>query len=315
MDSMMRLVSDPQALEAAWEREPLLCDGLGSFDDVFSVDLAQQLIAANLPLPWVRLFVGGEPVEPARYARPREPSARGAQLFADADTVLRFVGAGATLALEELQTFSPNISAFAADLARRTGYRVDCTAFLTPAHARGLSPHYDVSSAFIRQVHGAKRWRISEPACRWPARRCRPGDETATRQVLDVTLEEGQSLYIPRGFVHAGETAGCASAHLTIGLHGQTWGELLQSALALAAAECEELREALPPAFSAVNREEFFRERATLLAGVLDKLLWSEVDPGASWTTANRKPAPAGALAAVLASAGQENQHIDGTHR
>jgi lysine-specific demethylase/histidyl-hydroxylase NO66 len=315
MNSIPRLVSDLRALEAAWERQPLLCDGLGGFDDVFSLDLAQQLIASNLPLPWVRLFVGGEPVDPKRYARPREPSARGTQVFADAAAVLRHVGAGATLALEELQTFSPPVAAFAADLARFTGYRVDCTAFLTPAQAKGVSPHYDVASVLLRQVHGAKRWRIYEPARRWPTLEWRPGNEVATRLVLDVTLEEGQSLYIPRGFVHVGETSGRPSAHLTLGLHGQTWADLLQRALADAASEREELREALPPAFSARDREQLFRDRAALLADVLEKLPWPDDGRDDGWANTGRRPPPPGALAVALASTTPETHHEDGTQQ
>jgi hypothetical protein len=304
VDSILRLVSSLDTLGAAWEREPFVSDGLGGFDDVFSVEMAQQLVASNLPLPAVRLFMDGNPVEPERYARPRNPSARGKDLFADPGKVLDYIGRGATLTLEELQNYSPAIAAFAADVEKRTGYRADCTAFLTPAGARGIAPHYDPLSVVIRQVHGAKRWRISQPARRWPTGRFRPGDQVQTTQVLDLTLEEGQSLYLPRGYIHAGETASRSSAHLTIGLHTRTWGDLLLAALATAAPEYEELREMIPPAFSGLDREALASERAALLARAVDKLRWEDVQPGPDWS-ASRRPPHDGALAAVLSDAGR----------
>jgi hypothetical protein len=303
VDSMLRIVSDLTALHAVWEREPLVSDGLGDFGDVFSVEAAQDLIASNLPLSAVRLFLDGKPIESPRYARPRNPSARGSDVFADPHAVLDYVGRGATVALEELQMYSPAIASFAADVERDTGYRADCTGFLTPAGASGVLPHYDALSVVIRQVRGAKRWRISEPAQQWPIRRFQLGDETGTRQVLDVTLEEGQSLYLPRGFIHAGTTQARSSAHLTIGLHGRTWAELLREALAAAADGREELREAVPPAFSPLDREQLLDERARLLAELLAKLRWTDIEPGGVWA-AVRRPPPPGTLGALLSDIG-----------
>ena len=296
---MLRLVSDLTALDAAWERAPLVSDGLGGFDDVFCVETAQDLIASNLPLSAVRLFMDGNAVEPRRYARARNPSARGTERFADPRAVLDYVRRGATVSLEELQMYSPQIAAFGADVERYTGYRADFTAFLTPAGVGGLAPHYDAISAVIRQVRGAKRWRVSEPAQRWPVRRFKSGDETGTRRVLDITLEEGQSLYVPRGFIHAGAAQSRASAHLTIGLHGRTWAELLGEALAAAASGCAELREAVPPAFSPLDREELLDDRARLLAELLAKLRWADIDPGSGWAP-GRLLLAAGALAELL---------------
>jgi hypothetical protein len=296
VDSLARL-ADVRALETVWEREPFVSDGLGDFDDVFCVDSVQEIIAHGLPVGAVRMFRQGKALAPERVARPIDPNARNRPRLADFERMARAVSDGYTLVIDGLQAYSPPAAAFLSSLDRETGYTCDCTAFLTPAHARGADPHADSTSAFLRQVHGRKRWRVSAPAQRWPHRAWRPGD--AATPVLDVTLEAGQCLYIPRGYVHVGDTGDAASVHLAIGLHAPTWGKALQSALAAATLEAEELRECLPPAFGPQRPEELLRDRVEALAARLAKLQWSDVEAAARPVTAPPLPA-CGALAGAL---------------
>ena len=227
MENLLRLVDDIAVLESAWERRPFVSTPRDGFDAVFTVAAAERLLFAGLPLASARLFRDGRPLPSGLIARSGGSGARVRDRQVDGAKVIRHVGDGATLTLEDLQSHSPRIAAFAAALFRETGYEADCTAFLTPPHSRGVDPHYDPVSVFLRQVHGAKRWRISAPAVRWPGRRTgfdAAAVAAAGEPVLDVVLREGQCLYIPRGFVHVGETAGEPSVHLSVSLRAATWG-------------------------------------------------------------------------------------------
>ena len=71
--------------------------------------------------------------------------------------------------------------------------------------------------------------------------------------LLELELKPGDLLYLPRGYVHAANTANGHSAHVTIGITVYTWVELIAE-LANSAKEIAGLRAALPPGFT--TREE-----------------------------------------------------------
>ncbi|MFJ9690876.1 JmjC domain-containing protein [Kitasatospora sp. NPDC101183] len=304
MDSLLRLVDGLPTLQRSWEREPFVSVGLDDFGDVFSLAAAERMIHTGLPLTAVRLFRNGEQLPGDLYRRDRGTSPRSREGLADGGRITELVAHGATLVLEELQTHSPEVSAFAAEVSRATGYEVDSTAFLTPPGARGVKPHFDLLGVFLRQLHGSKRWRVSPPVKRWPNRVQAVDPAEVAPPVLDVVLKEGECLYIPHGFVHVGDTTDEPSLHLTIGLSGVSWEKVLRTLVTAAADHLEELREALPPAFSDLDRDTLYRERIALLAAHLSSLDWSGL-PTATLTP--RQPPAAqvpGSLTSALRRAG-----------
>ena len=65
--------------------------------------------------------------------------------------------------------------------------------------------------------------------------------------VLDSTLQQGDLLYIPRGFVHQATTAAEASAHVTLALEARTWRDVLLEAVEQAALADSIFRQAMCP--------------------------------------------------------------------
>jgi lysine-specific demethylase/histidyl-hydroxylase NO66 len=63
--------------------------------------------------------------------------------------------------------------------------------------------------------------------------------------LLSLQLRAGESLYLPRGFLHQAVSTDEISIHITIGLLCYTWWDLLQEIVA-GAREDSRLREALP---------------------------------------------------------------------
>jgi lysine-specific demethylase/histidyl-hydroxylase NO66 len=293
MDCLLRLVEDPQILEAAWEREPVLTTGLDPLDDVLTLEGVDAMLARGYPLDAVRLVEDGRSVNTASLAAVGRYGRRSAERVTDGAAVARRVAAGATLILENLAARLPSVAAFAGAVSQATGYDTYCSAFLTPGGCRGVAPHHDTASVFVRQVSGSKRWRVARPGLRWPLREYRPQahqQEVMGDLVLDVTLEPGDCLYLPRGFLHATEAGDDASLHLSMALRPVTWGLLFQRALAQVADECEEFREALPPSFAHADAEELFRERGALLAARLDDLASTA---GVADLLRGQRPAPA----------------------
>uniref|UniRef100_A0A7S3LN38 Bifunctional lysine-specific demethylase and histidyl-hydroxylase n=1 Tax=Aplanochytrium stocchinoi TaxID=215587 RepID=A0A7S3LN38_9STRA len=142
--------------------------------------------------------------------------------------------------------------------------------YLTPANSQGFAPHYDDIDAFILQLEGKKQWKVYKPYSgddeelkalfpylpRVSSRDFTEEEVSNLNLVLEIELNPGDMLYIPRGFVHqARSSPDIHSLHVTIST-GQknTWGDMLLRALPRAIetavrddqSECRMLRESLP---------------------------------------------------------------------
>lgn len=164
------LVGDVRELLDNWERAPFVSTPPSDLNSVFSLETVEALLlSGTLPLPCVRLFRDGGTIPADGLGRPVERGAAKRDRLTDPAAVLSEVAAGATLLVEELQTYCRPLADLTSSLTEQSGYSTYCAAFLTPADARGVDPHYDTASVFIRQLDGSKIWRVGDPVLRWPA--------------------------------------------------------------------------------------------------------------------------------------------------
>jgi hypothetical protein len=168
------------------------------------------------------------------------------------EKVMRLYADGATLVLQGLHRTWPALIDFTRDLSLAVGQPMQVNAYLTPAGNQGFATHYDTHDVFVLQVDGRKQWRIHPPVLPDPLERQQWGgraDEvTATAQgtpALDVVLEPGDALYLPRGWLHSAQAQETSSLHLTVGIRALTRYALVEELLALAA-EDRRLRATLP---------------------------------------------------------------------
>jgi bifunctional lysine-specific demethylase and histidyl-hydroxylase NO66 len=193
----------------------------------------------------------------------------------DGDGLLAQHADGATLVLNALHRSHPPVARFCRALAAELGHPTQCNAYVTPGgHSRGFDFHHDTHDVFVLQVSGRKRWVVHEPVLPLPLpSQARAGDDLVAEgaePLLDVELEAGDCLYLPRGYVHAALTTDEHSVHLTVGVLSITWNDVLADAVALAVDDLQ-FRDALPalePA-SALDDVPAFLRRA---AGWLEQL-------------------------------------------
>lgn len=111
------------------------------------------------------------------------------------------------MVLRGLRMYDHRIDDLCCSLQHELGHPVYANAYLTPRNSRGAAAHADPHTVVIRQVEGSKHWTIRRPAS---------DGGNDSQPVLAVDLEPGQSLYIPRGFIHEGQTDDRPSLHLTL---------------------------------------------------------------------------------------------------
>ncbi len=111
---------------------------------------------------------------------------------------------------------------------------MQANAYFTPRSAQGLAVHHDTHDVFVLQVAGEKHWRVYEPVVELPL-----GDQRYSKAshgdpgppVEDGVLHAGDTMYLPRGWLHDALTTDSESLHLTIGVKVYTWLDAAKAAL------------------------------------------------------------------------------------
>ncbi|MDP9498062.1 MAG: cupin domain-containing protein [Actinomycetota bacterium] len=235
-----------------WSRTPLLSRGKElprGFDDLLTVaDVDEMVTGRALRTPFFRTVREGSGLPlPVRTVT---AGSRRIGDVVDPDRLREQYDGGATLVLQSLHRSHPPVERFCRRLAAELGHATQCNAYVTPAgDAQGFDFHHDTHDVFVLQISGRKRWIVHEPVVRLPlpsqpqsgAHLVRDGAEP----LLDVELEAGDALYLPRGYVHAALTTDEHSVHLTVGVLTTTWYDVLGDVAKLAA-EQPAFRDALP---------------------------------------------------------------------
>lgn len=239
-----------------WGRAPLLTRSAGGFADLFSADAVDELISRRgLRTPFLRVAKDGSTFPDSSFTSPAGVGATIADQLDDTALWRKFAD-GATLVLQALHRTWEPVTDLSAALSGELGHPVQANAYITPPQNRGFDDHYDVHDVFVLQIEGTKRWVLHEPVHPdplrdqpWTDRRSAVAEAAKGEAHLDVVLEPGDALYLPRGWLHAAQAQGAVSIHLTLGIH--TWTrhglaeQLAQEALALLA-EDPGMRRSLP---------------------------------------------------------------------
>ncbi|MCU1658510.1 MAG: Cupin 4 family protein [Pseudonocardiales bacterium] len=238
-----------------WARAPLLTRAadLGThFDDLLDAAAVDELVSRRgLRSPFLRMAKDGDVLPPSRFTRGGGAGASIADQAAD-DRVLAMIADGATLVLQALHRTWPPLVDLGTRLSDEVGHPVQINAYVTPPQNQGFAPHYDVHDVFVLQVAGRKRWIIHPPVVvdplaeqPWERHRAEVSARAAEEPLIDTVLEPGDTLYLPRGTIHAAKALGETTIHVTVGVHPLTRYHLVRQLLDAAQHDAE-LRTSLP---------------------------------------------------------------------
>lgn len=193
---------------------------------------------------------------------------------------------GSTIRVRRVERYSAPLKELCRNVELELGFPTRANLYCTPAGSRGFDLHFDTHEVLILQLLGKKQWQAYESTTKLPLEylpqrpfeddREAPGRNEAGRDeitelgplAVEALLEAGDSLYLPRGFVHQAESVDEPSVHITIGIHVVTWLDLLSVALGQSGYRHESLRQALPIGWS--NNEQSRKILAVEFARVLE---------------------------------------------
>ena len=269
-----------------WERKPLVVPRgeAGRFEDLLSVRDVERLITETaIRMPSFRLVKAGATL--SGYAGDLSWRPEPFTAVADVRRVLREFEDGATIVLQGLHHSWLPLARYCRRLEAYFGHPAQANAYFTPRGSQGLPVHHDTHEVFTLQVSGQKRWLVYEPALELPLKnqKYRSALGEPGEPVLDVTQDAGDTLYLPRGWLHQALTSETDSLHITVGVSVRTWLDEARSAVERGAGDLEFRRAvdgAEPPELPPLDREaavrrarrRLVRTRRPILDGQLSEL-------------------------------------------
>jgi ribosomal protein L16 Arg81 hydroxylase len=234
-------VEPERFLAEYWETKPLVVQRSepGRYDDLLSTEDVERLVTSpGLRHPGFRLVrADGTPaVSSFTETIPWRPNG-----FTGAANVPRVVEEwerGTTIVLQGLHHTWPPLAAYCRSLEASLEQTAQANAYYTPRGSQGLAVHHDTHDVFVLQVSGEKRWLVYDPVWELPLKHQRYTKEMGGvgEPVLDLVLQAGDTLYLPRGWMHEALTSDSDSLHLTVGVNVYSWIDAFKAALA----ECED---------------------------------------------------------------------------
>lgn len=117
--------------------------------------------------------------------------------------------------------------------------------YITPTNSQAVRAHADDRDVFVLQLQGTKHWRVyNNPPIEYPYSDEQVGKHglAVPSQVLnspplmEVVLQPGEVLYMPRGFVHEARCTESSSWHATLAVatHDWSWAKVFGQAAASA---------------------------------------------------------------------------------
>jgi hypothetical protein len=217
--------------------------------------LSEILSRQRLDFPRLRLVRDGKSLPVSTYLR---HTTSGRQKTAiprlKSAELARELREGATLVLDAVDELSEPIEELSKGLELLFRERVQVNLYAGWQTSRGFDVHWDDHDVFILQVTGRKRWSVYGQTRPYPlVNDIEKAQKPEHEPLWEGTLEDGDLLYIPRGWWHVAVPLAEPTMHLTVGVHNRTGLDFLRW-LSEHVRACETFRRDLPRLASASER-------------------------------------------------------------
>jgi ribosomal protein L16 Arg81 hydroxylase len=158
---------------------------------------------------------------------------------------------GATLVLNRFEDHSTLVQRLCADVARYAGLQTTANAYVSFGGTGTFGRHWDTHDVFAIQLLGRKRWQLYKPTLPLPLSH-QTSDAAPSQNIgpaaMDVVLEPGDLLYVPRGWWHSVVPFNAGSCHVSVGTYAATVRDYLMWVCSQFFSQQLPARRAFPPA-------------------------------------------------------------------
>jgi hypothetical protein len=203
----------------------------GKFSHLLPWDQLNRILQQHrLDFPRLRLTQNGKSLPANSYLRYTTGGRRKTPIpRLQSDKLTQQLREGATLVLDAVDELSETLSELAEGLELFFHERIQINAYAGWRTSQGFDLHWDDHDVFILQVTGRKHWKVYGMTRAYPLAQDSEQAQKPTQAPLwEQTLEEGDLLYIPRGWWHVARPLDEPTLHLTVGVHNRTGIDLLR---------------------------------------------------------------------------------------
>ena len=142
----------------------------------------------------------------------------------DAEKIAKFMNDGATIVINGFGRQSLRAAELRDQICDFTSEVTIGNAYISKGKSKTFGLHFDRHCVFVAQMLGQKRWKVYKPTFELPLNHQLSSNfkdiAPPTEVAFDDILNEGDVLYLPRGWWHEASTVdGEPSFHITYGVH------------------------------------------------------------------------------------------------
>lgn len=206
-----------------FEKKPLLMKGAVSHSDLLSwKEINEILPRCNLiSEDEIKIMYKGQKLDKSLYLEQYDDLGTLRYKFQE-ENLYNFLRNGATLVANGIVN-EPSVDVFSQEIAQFTGCHIFSSLYIAFNTQRSFKSHWDSRDIFAVQMQGKKRWIIHAPTFRNPLFMHRSKDmqeyePNLDNVYMDIILESGDILYLPRGWWHDPIPVGDETVHLAVGI-------------------------------------------------------------------------------------------------
>jgi len=200
-----------------WEQKPLHIarSADNPFSELVDVGVIESLLSTHsLVFPNVQLSQAGQVIPVDEYTDENRAIV--------SERIIERYRSGSTIIISHAHKLHCALMNLCREV--QAGLLMPCqtNVYLSPPGNQGFNPHFDTHDVFILQVSGKKTFSFYDGGAQLPtsADRFDSSVHTVGDKTEEIELNAGDTLYIPRGFVHdALADKDLASLHITLGVY------------------------------------------------------------------------------------------------
>ena len=173
----------------------------------------------------LQLILDKKPVPAASYCATAAGRDGGQVLRPDPDKVQDYLRRGATLIANDIDHLNRGMTAFAHMMEQALGGMVQGNLYLSSRRRQGFAAHFDTHDVYAVHVEGTKTWHVYEGRAADPIAHAmfrsygqEHHDKAKGELLMDVHMEPGDLLYLPRGQYHDAIADEGGAVHIAFGL-------------------------------------------------------------------------------------------------
>jgi bifunctional lysine-specific demethylase and histidyl-hydroxylase MINA len=171
------------------------------------------------------LVLDKKPIPTASYCATAAGRDGGQVMRPDPDKVQEYLRRGATLIANDIDHLNRGMTAFADAMEQALGGMVQGNLYLSSRRRQGFAAHFDTHDVYAVHVEGTKTWHVYEGRAADPVAHAmfksygqEHHDKAKGELLMDVHMEPGDLLYLPRGQYHDAIADEGGAVHIAFGI-------------------------------------------------------------------------------------------------